>query len=386
MSPASDRRQARVVHRYIAGLLHAAPMLDALIVRETHDAIELANGITLEIHTANYRAIRGYTVVAAICDELAFWPTDDAANPDTEILNALRPAMATVPHALLLCISSPYARRGELWRAYQKHFGHPGDVLVWRAKTRTMNPSVSPTVIARAYADDQVAAAAEYGAEFRHDVEAFLSAEAIDAVTLPGRLEVPPVVDVAYTAFVDPAGGSGPDSMTLAIAHAESRDGRTVAVLDALRDVGPPFSPDAVVGEFAATLRTYRVARVVGDRCAGDWPRDALRRAGVEYQVSERTTSEIYRDTLPLVNSAQVELLDHPRLRAQLASLERRVGRGGRDRIDHPPAAHGDVCNSACGALMVAHRRATRLLEGEAHDPVYKAAYAKNLAKYMGRA
>ena len=49
------------------------------------------------------------------------------ANPDTEILNALRPAMATVPGALLLSISSPYAKRGELWRAHEAHYGKGGD-------------------------------------------------------------------------------------------------------------------------------------------------------------------------------------------------------------------------------------------------------------------
>ena len=40
------------------------------------------------------------------------------ANPDVEIVAALRPAMATVPGAVLLGISSPYARRGILWQQY----------------------------------------------------------------------------------------------------------------------------------------------------------------------------------------------------------------------------------------------------------------------------
>ena len=64
-----------------------------------------------------FRAVRGYTVVAALCDEIAFWPVDtDAANPDTEILAALKPAMATIPTAMLICMSSPYAKKGSLGR------------------------------------------------------------------------------------------------------------------------------------------------------------------------------------------------------------------------------------------------------------------------------
>jgi len=165
---AADRRQARVVKRYIAGLLHSVPMLREMIAHETKEAIELTNGITIEIHSASFRAVRGYTIVGAVCDEIAFWPTDDSANPDTEILNALRPAMATVPGALLLCISSPYARRGELWKAYERHFGKNGQrVLVWQADTRRMNPTVPAAVIEQAYAEDEAVASAEYGAQFQ---------------------------------------------------------------------------------------------------------------------------------------------------------------------------------------------------------------------------
>jgi len=48
---AADRRQARVVFRYIVGLLEAVPMLAALIERRTAEAIHLSNRITVEVHT-----------------------------------------------------------------------------------------------------------------------------------------------------------------------------------------------------------------------------------------------------------------------------------------------------------------------------------------------
>ena len=41
------------------------------------------------------------------------------------------------------------------------------------------------------------------------------------------------------------------------------------------------------------------------------------------------------------------------RLVSQICSLERRVGRGGRDSIDHPVGAHDDVANAAAGALLL---------------------------------
>ena len=50
-----------------------------------------------------------------------------------------------------------------------------------------------------------------------------------------------------------------------------------------------------------------------------------------------------------MLNSGNVELLDSPRLLAQILGLERRVARGGQDSIDHAPGSHDDVANAAAG-------------------------------------
>jgi hypothetical protein len=352
---AADRRQARVVLRYIAGFFDGTPLLRPLVQRRTAEALHLTTRVTIEVHTASFRAVRGYTVAAAICDEIAFWRSDESANPDTEILAALRPAMATVPGALLLCLSSPYARRGALWEAYRDHYGHEGDpVLVWQAPSRIMNPQLAEAVVRAAYAADPAAASAEYGAEFRRDIEAFLTREMVDPCVDTGCRDRAPVAAAHYHAFVDPSGGAA-DAMTLAIAHQENR----LVVLDTLAERRPPFSPEAVVEEFAALLARYQVTTVVGDRYGGEWPREAFRRHGITYEVADTPCSDLYRDLLPLITSQQVALLDHPRLVTQLCSLERRTGRGGRDQIDHPPGAHDDLANAAAGALVLAARRRT---------------------------
>jgi hypothetical protein len=221
-------------------------------------------------------------------------------------------------------------------------------VLVWKADTLTMNPALDPAIIEEAYEDDAESASAEYGGEFRDDISDFVSRDLVDAVTVPGRQELLPADDIGYFAFVDPSGGSS-DSMTMAIAH---RSG-DIAVLDAIRERKPPFSPEDVVTEFAALLKTFRIKRVVGDRYGGEWPRERFKLAGIQYDISEQPKGDIYRDTLPLLNSRKLELLDHPRLASQLCGLERRTSRSGRDSIDHGPGGHDDVCNSACGALLL---------------------------------
>ena len=137
-------------------------------------------------------------------------------------------------------------------------------------------------MITAAYADDPASASAEYGAEFRTDVETFVSREVIEACVIAGRHESPPS-GIGYRAFCDPAGGSGTDRFSLAVAHVEERQGRRIAVLDAIREARPPFSPEAVVSEFAALLRRYGVSDVSGDLYAGAWPTEAFRTVGITY-------------------------------------------------------------------------------------------------------
>jgi hypothetical protein len=159
---AADRKQARVIMRYVKGLLKLVPMLRALVEAERAESIDLTNRLNIEVHTASFRAVRGYTIIAALCDEVAFWRGEDTANPDFEVLTAIRPAMATVPNAMLLCASSPYARRGALWESYHRYFGKDGTVpiLVWQADSRTMNPTIPQSFIDAEYEKDPIAAEA----------------------------------------------------------------------------------------------------------------------------------------------------------------------------------------------------------------------------------
>src|SRR5262249_37521127 len=149
---------------------------------ETAESFTLSNRIVIEIGTASYRSVRGYAVIAGLCDELAHWPTDDAAEPDYAVLDAIRPGMAQFPNAMLLCASSPHARRGALYTAHTKHFGKEHDpVLVWKAATKTMNPTVPQRVIDNAIERDASSAAAEWLAEFRSDIESFVSLDVVQS-------------------------------------------------------------------------------------------------------------------------------------------------------------------------------------------------------------
>jgi hypothetical protein len=214
-----------------------------------------------------------------------------------------------------------------------------------------MNPSVPQRVIDEALERDLPSASAEYLAQFRSDVETFVSRDVVEAAIAPGVAERPPVPGVSYYAFTDPSGGAS-DSMTLAISHQE--DGR--AVLDAVRERKAPFSPESVVSEFSDLLKRYHLNKVTGDRYGGEWPAESFQRHSITYTPSEKIKSQIYTDLLPRLNSGEVDLLDVPVLTAQLITLERRTARGGRDSIDHAPGAHDDVANAVAGALLLSSK------------------------------
>jgi hypothetical protein len=348
---ATDRRQARVIHRYCTALLNAVPMLASMIERQDSESIDLNNRVSIEITTASYRTIRGYTVVAALCDEISFWRSEDSANPAEEILAALRPAMSTVPGSMLLCLGTAYRRSGPLYDSYRRHYGQDSSsVLVIQAATRTMNPTVPQSVIDRAMELDPMAASAEYLAQFRSDVGSFLDADLIDRAVTVGVRERPLLRNQTYMAFADPSGGSH-DSFTISIGHIE----KDRYIIDAIRGVRPPFSPDAVVKEFCDLLKQYRCISVTGDRYSGQWTVEAFSKEGITYRHSERSKSELYLECVPLFAQGCVDLLDVQPLIVELMQLERRTSRSGRDSVDHPPGAgsRDDFANACCGVLSM---------------------------------
>ena len=358
---APTKPQAVLIREYILGFFHENKLLRALLVKENPSEIVLKNRVSIVVLAGDFKVVRGYTAVAVIIDEIAFIQSE-GVSPDTELLRALRPTLATT-EGPLVCISSPYAKRGELYKHFRKHYGKDDNpVFVWQSDSLTMNPTLSKDAIDRAREDDPAGAASEWDGLFRSDVAGFFPPDSIEAFVRrgyqyfdaspsgpSGGVGLPDAsVPVVYTAYVDTSGGSV-DSMVLAVAHTDM-DG--MRVLDLVDERRPPFSPEAVVAEFAAVLREYGLTEVTGDKYAGDWVSERFAEHGINYRASDKPKSEMYLDLLALVNSRKIVLPDNDRLVSQLIRLERRPSRSGRDLIDHPTHEHDDCANAAAGALV----------------------------------
>jgi len=335
---AASRAQAKVVFAYVCGCLENSPILSQQVETVTADEIRLKDNIVVAVHSNSFRTVRGRTLLCAIFDEISYWRSDESANPDVETYRAVLPSLATTA-GLLIGISSPYRRRGLLHDKHRDAFGQDDDdVLVVQGASTLFNPTLDNHVIDRARQSDPEAARAEWDAEFRSDLSAFLDDELIDTAIEPGRpLELPPRSEFTYSAFTDASAGRH-DSFCIGIGH---REGERI-VADVIRGRSPPFDPATVAAEYAKLAKQYRCQEIVGDNYSGDWVVNAFRDAGIGYRRAEHPKSVLYLEGLPAFTRGLVSIPDHPALGRELRLLERRTSRMGRDVVDHPAGGASD--------------------------------------------
>jgi len=347
---ANDKDQAKILKRYISGILQRSPRLRGLIKKELAWEIELNNRITIAVRTKNFRTLRGYTVIAAILEELAFWRSEESANPDYEVLAAIRPAMLTVKDSICVGISSAYAKRGLLYDQYKKFYGKASGPLIWKSSTVDMNPTVDKKIIAEDIKSDPAKYKSEYLSEFRGDIESYLGIDDLEKVIEKGIISRPYETGKEYFAFCDPSGGRV-DSMTLCLAFVS--EGKVI--IAQILERKPPFSPESAVLEFAETLKLFQISAIYSDRYAGAWVQEAFEKEGINVEYSKLSASELYAAFIPLVMNKKVLLIDNRKMKLQLANLERRTGSEGREKITHPSGYHDDLANVCAGVCFYAN-------------------------------
>jgi hypothetical protein len=347
---ASDRAQAKLILDYVRGIFETNPVFGQYVEQDFREAIHLNNSVSIEVMSCSFRSIRGRSVAAVIFDEIAFF-FSDGHKPDSEILAAVRPGLATFGDASkLIAISSPYSRSGVLYEHWERYWGKPDkNVLFWRAPTRIMNPTISQELIDSEMQKDRSAAESEWMASWRSDIEGFLDPELVKtAAVLPGTLGYQNYT--VYQAFCDPSGGRA-DTFTLAIGHYDFE--KSKYTIDRLDAWPAPFNPSEVVSEAAAILRRYRCNRVKGDRYSAAWVEESFKKESIVYSQSELSKSKLYLELEPLINTQQILIPKDKNLINELLNLERKTGRSGRDSVDHPPKGSDDLANSVAGCAYL---------------------------------
>lgn len=343
-----SKKQSRIVKTYLRAIFSQTPLLRAQITRETQEGFDLQNGICIEILVGDWRTIRGYSLLCCIVDEVCFMgiDSDSAVKSDTELVRAIRPSLATT-NGKMICISSPYAEKGWAYKTWKKDFGNnKGHTLVWRAASTVMNPTLDQSIIDRAMQEDSASAQSEFFAQFRTDIQTYLSRELVEQCVVKDRKELAPRSNIKYKAFVDVSGGRN-DAAALAIGH---RDDRNI-IVDFLIQYKPPFSPYTIAGIMSGHLRRFGCKLVTGDRFAAEYTSQAFMNHHIKYIPAEYSKSELYLNFIGPICSMEIKLVDNETLVTQICNLERRTRSGGRDSIDHPSGLnyHDDLSNVVAG-------------------------------------
>jgi len=359
----TDQDSARTAFGYVSAILER-PAFKHKVARVFADSILLKSGVEIRCVPSTRTAPRGLMIPAAICDEIAFWRLSGSVNSDIEIVTAIRRGQLLIPNAKLIMISTAYAMQGILFDTFTAHWGKDSrDVLCWRSTTQHMNPSVTLDMLdkmRRVMSPAQFAR--EFEGQFANDFSQFLSDAWVSSADSGGKLDLPRIGALKYTAGVDASGG-GQDAFALSIAH---RDGDRVIqdlVKSWQKPRGASVDLEGIVREISYLCKSYSITKVHGDRYAAQWVSQAFQRQGITYAHPvrrERDGSETYLDkSMVYIESEQLfatgklALRSDERTLREFRLLERRPGQG-RDRVDHPKGGSDDRANATAISLVMA--------------------------------
>jgi hypothetical protein len=358
---ASTSEQATVAFNRAVGIIEASPILKSMVVKPpTQDTVTLSNRCELVVLPASARSLRGISCVAICADEVAWWMLD-GANSDSEVLNAIRPSLATT-NGMLVIGSSPYRPEGELYNLDSKYFGPDGDpkILVSRATSRQTNPTLPQSVIDRAMERDPLKARCEFLCEYREDISDYVPRALVEAAVDRGVLSRLPNPAHRYVCFADASSGlsgstgagkssKGGDAFAAAIGH---KEGDTI-IIDLVFERKPPFNASSVVSEICSIADAYSVREIVSDRFSSGFMASELQRHRKTWKPSDHNKSELYAITLPVLTSGTLRIPDVPSVVDQFCLLERKPGANGRDRIDARGGRSEDSANSIAGVVAL---------------------------------
>jgi hypothetical protein len=225
---------------------------------------------------ASKSSVRGYTILCAVLDEMAWLPTsEDAVDSDVELHAAIKYAMAPpigAPRRYLLNITSAGLKAGYVFETVHKSWGKSETpVLVGRGETKLWNPSVDQAWLDGMRERDPGRYAREILCEFADSVSPWVDGRFVDAACEGRTAEpLPPLSAQHYTAAIDAAFKH--DAFVLCIGHVERVEDKSRFVVDLIRRWTPsaaePLTSDSVVQQVAAECRRYRVTAVTGDQFA----------------------------------------------------------------------------------------------------------------------
>ena len=320
-----------------------AAILQALGVAHSKDAtrIRLADKpIEFRTYAASFRTAVGMTCIGMVCDELARWRDNDTgANPATEVLRSLRPAMATIRTAREYLISSPWSTLDAHADAMKE--GDTPQQMTAAATTWQANPTLTEADC-KALEPDEATFRREYAAEpMSASASSFFDINAIQDAA-DEWLQIPRIAGQGESVSAGADFGFRRDSSALAIVH---RRGGSFILADSLElspGVDGPLRPSDTVAEFAKVCRRHRITSLMADGHYSESITEHLAEHNLGFQLAPRDVPSTYVRFRALLHGGRVALpTNNKQLLRDLSEVQSAPTAGGRVRIILPRRSGG---------------------------------------------
>lgn len=320
------RQGQKISLDYIRRKVLALPELAQFLVGETQDSLTFSTGITVRTLPPDPRLCQGFTAPFIWLDEASGFRDESAFSNLEDVLDAVRPSIATIADGRVLVTSLPGPKTGLLYETWNSRFNLPG-ALVWRSSSIDMNPSLAGSTEIEKARKRVEHWKMFYSGEFIDARSALLPADLVDAAIAPNRPEFSPAEVRGNAAGGCDFAASG-DDCAAAIAIRMPDDKIVVPWVRCWSvksgELHPVYS---YFGEIAEAFKAFEVRKAVGDQQSLAAATQFFTERGVGYErlVTNGQASEPVFDFLrEQLGAGRVALPDNDVLRNQLKRLEER--------------------------------------------------------------
>lgn len=268
--------------------------------------------IAFRVYPASFRTSVGFTGLALFADEVARWRDDDTgANPAHHVFSSMRPSLATIPNAIEVVVSSP-------WATLDYHYelcrdGTTDEQLFCEAPSWVANPVTMSEERARQLEPDDRTREREYGGPGERpptpmsgDATTWFDAMLIEAAPRGFTTTEPDdcIVAGADTGFTR-------NSCALSI-RARKPGGMVLPLLARVwrPSAAESLQPTAVFREMAADLLRFNVRAVMADSHYQASAEEVFGPLGIARIDAPKLPEEAYVETRILFRERRLGLVD----------------------------------------------------------------------------
>lgn len=323
------RQGQKIALDYIKRKMRATRELSELLVDETQDTLTFATGVIVRTLPPDPRIVQGFTSPFLWLDEASNFRDESAYSNLEDVLDAVRPSIATIPDAKIFVSSLPGPKAGPVFEAWQQRFDN--QALIFRASSEQMNPALANSEELEKARKRPEYYKLYFSGEFVEARQALLPVELIDAAMANSKPEMTVEESKGYA-----AGGcdfaASLDDCAAAVAVRTADDKIVVPwVRNWTVKSGELHAIYTYLTEIASAFERYGVRKAIGDQQSLAAASQFLGERGVEYtrQITNGAASEPVFDFLrEQLRARRVALPNSDILRQQLKRLEERRDKG----------------------------------------------------------